>query len=141
MQSLHEIQRQLVEDFGLLETSNEKFDYLISLGQSSPEMSYDRKTETNLVKGCQSNVWFDIRCEDRRLYIEADSDSLIVKGIAALLVRVLSGQDSNEILCADMDFIHEIGLWRQLSTQRGTGLTAMLANIHSAAEKCKEKQE
>jgi len=141
MQSMHEIQKQLVEDLNLLENSNEKFDYLISLGQSLPEMSSVHKTEANLVKGCQSNVWFDIRCEEGRLYIEADSDSLVVKGIAAMLVQVLSGQDAGEILNADMAFIEEIGLWRQLSSQRGNGLTAMLANIRSAAKICKEKQE
>lgn len=140
MPSMHEIQKQLVEDFDLLETSNEKFEYLISLGQTLPEMSPDKKTEVNLVSGCQSNVWFVTRCEKGRLYIEADSDSLIVKGLATMLVQVLSGQDADEILNADTKFIEEIGLWRQLSTQRGTGLTTMLANIHAAAQKCKNQK-
>lgn len=134
---MHEIQKQLVEEFNLLETSNEKFEYLISLGESLPDMSPDKKTEANLVRGCQSNVWFVTRCEEGRLYIEADSDSLIVKGLAMLLIQVLSGQEADDILNADTKFIEEIGLWRRLSTQRGTGLTAMLANIHAAAQKCK----
>jgi len=138
---MHEIQKQLVDNFNQFETNNEKFDYLINLGQSIPEMRSDQKTESNLVAGCQSNVWIDIRCEDYKLYIEADSDSLIVKGIASLLVLVLSGQDASEILNTNMGFIEEIGLWRQLSTQRGTGLTAMLAKIHSAAEKCRDLQK
>jgi arsenate reductase len=140
MQSMQEIQKQLVKDFSFLETGNEKFDYLIDLGQSMPEMGPAKKTEANLVKGCQSNVWFDARCEDGRLHLEADSDSLIVKGLAAMLVQILSGQDASEILNADMSFIEEIGLWRQLSSQRGTGLTAMLAHIRSTAETCQEKQ-
>lgn len=140
MQSMHDKQKQLVEYFNQLETDNEKFEYLISLGQAMPEMSSDHKSETNLVKGCQSNVWFDFRCENGCLFIEADSDSLIVKGIASLLVQVLSGQDVSEILNTEMGFIEEIGLWRQISTQRGNGLTAMLANVHSAAEKCWEMQ-
>jgi len=136
MRTIQEIQKQLIDDFSLLENGNEKFDYLIDLGQSMPELDANQKSEANLVKGCQSSVWFSIQCEDERLYIKADSDSLIVKGIAAMLVQIFSGQKAVDILAADMGFIEQIGLWRQLSSQRGNGLTAMLTHIRASAEVC-----
>lgn len=135
MQTIKEIQTRFIEEFELL-VGAEKFDYLIDLGQSLPEMSSDHKTEANLVKGCQSSVWFSIHCEDERLFIEADSDSLIIKGISAMLVTLYSGQKAQDILATDNNFIEQIGLWRQLSSQRGNGLTAMLSHIHAAAVDC-----
>ncbi len=140
MTSMQETIQQLIDDFNLLQTGNEKFDYLIDLGQSMLEMDTALKNECTLVRGCQSNVWISSHCEDDKLFIQADSDSLIVKGIAAMLVQILSGQPVDEILKADFKFIEEIGLWRQLSSQRGNGLTAMLAHIRFAADQCKYRQ-
>lgn len=140
MRTIQEIQKQLIDDFSLLENGNEKFDYLIDLGQSMPELDTKQKSEANLVKGCQSSVWFYIRCKEDKLFIEADSDSLIVKGIAAVLVQLFSGQKANEILATDIGFIEQIGLWRQLSSQRGNGLTAMLTHIRASAEACSEQK-
>lgn len=129
MATIAEAQAQIVENFSLLGAWDEKYAYLIELGEEMPEMDPALKTEENLVKGCQSSVWFHMQNEGGLLYLEADSDSMIVKGIAALLVQVVSGHHPQEILAMDMNFLDEIGMWRHLSSQRNNGLMAMLKHI------------
>jgi len=90
MKTVAELEAQIIEDFNLLENWEEKYDYLIELGQELPPMD-PTKDEENRVKGCQSSVWFDITCKDGRLYFDADSDSLIVKGLVAILHQLLNG--------------------------------------------------
>ncbi len=87
------------------------------------------KTEENLVKGCQSSVWFDIRCENGKINFDADSDSLIVKGIVAIVDYLYNGQSAEDVLKADLSIFEELGLWQHLSSQRGNGLMAMLAHL------------
>lgn len=138
MKSVAEIEAQFIDDFNQLENWEEKYDYLIELGDSLPEMPAELKTIENLVKGCQSSVWFATRCEDNQLFIEADSDSLIIKGIVAILVQVLSGQPSAEISQADLTMFETLGLWRHLSSQRSNGVTAMMAHLRKSAIDCHE---
>ncbi|HQN68826.1 MAG TPA: SufE family protein [Anaerolineaceae bacterium] len=127
---------QLLEDFNLLENWEEKYDYLIELGFDLDEMPQDLKTEENLVKGCQSSVWFDIRCEDGKIHFAVDSDSLIVKGIVAIIDYLYNGQSAEDVLKADLSIFEELGLWQHLSSQRGNGLMAMLAHLKKAAADC-----
>jgi len=127
---------QLLEDFDLLENWEEKYDYLIELGFDLDEMPQDLKTEENLVKGCQSSVWFDIRCENGKINFDADSDSLIVKGIVAIIDYLYNGQSAENVLKADLSIFEELGLWQHLSSQRGNGLMAMLAHLKKAAADC-----
>lgn len=134
--SIKEQEKALIEDFELLENWEEKYDYLIELGYELPEMSEDLKTEQNLVKGCQSSVWFNIRCENHKVFFEADSDSLIVKGIVAVVDKLFNGQTAEDLLTADLSFFETVGLWRHLSAQRSNGVSAMLAHLKKAATDC-----
>lgn len=136
MPTIAEIEQELIEDFDLLENWEEKYEYLVELGQEMPEMPPDLKTSDRLVQGCQSSVWFDVTCRAGRLYFVADSDSLIVRGIVAVLTRVLNSQTAADVLAADLSFFERLGLWRHLSSQRSNGLTAMLAHLKKAAVDC-----
>ncbi len=138
MKSIAEIQAELIQDFELLESWEEKYDYLIELGQDLPDMDPDLKTEENLVKGCQSSVWFYTHCEEGHLFLEADSDSLIVKGLVALLTLVLSGQPASQYDQTDLSLFESLGFWRHLSSQRSNGLSAMIAHLKMAAKACSE---
>ena len=137
MKTIKEIQQDIIEDFSFLESWDEKYTYLIELGDSMPPMDPANKTEANLVKGCQSSVWFSLRCEDGRVYLEADSDSLIVRGITAILTTIVSGQCAQDLLSMDVQFLDEIGLWKHLSSQRNNGVMAMLGHLKSfVSEHC-----
>lgn len=138
MKAIAEIEAQFINDFNQLENWEEKYDYLIELGDSLPEMTSDQKTPENLVKGCQSSVWFATHCENDHLFISADSDSLIIKGIVAILVQALSGQPAVEIRSADLTMFETLGLWRHLSSQRSNGVTAMMAHLRKNAAECHE---
>ena len=92
-------------------------------------MDEAHKTEENLIKGCQSRVWFHADMQDGLLYFTADSDAIITKGIAGLLIRVFSGQKPADIAKADLHFIDEIGLTQHLSPTRSNGLLAMVKQI------------
>lgn len=136
MKSIAEIEAQFIDDFNQLENWEEKYDYLIELGDSLPEMPAELKTLQNLVKGCQSSVWFASQCKDGKLLLEADSDSMIIKGIVAILVQVLAGQPAADIQQADLTMFETLGLWRHLSSQRSNGVTAMMAHLKQSAAEC-----
>ena len=95
-----------------------------------------QKTEENRVKGCQSSVWFDITCKDGKLYFDADSDSLIVKGLVAILHQLLNGQPAEAFGNVNLSLFETLGFWRHLSSQRSNGLTAMVAHLRAAAAEC-----
>ena len=138
--SIKEIEQALIEDFDMLENWEEKYEYLIELGQDMPAMDPTLKTDDRLVQGCQSSVWFDIHCKEGNLVFSADSDSLIVKGMVAILNEILNGQPAKEVLKADMTFFETLGLWRHISSQRSNGLTAMMGHIKQAAADCLGEQ-
>ena len=107
----------------------DKYAYLIEIGTAMPAMEEQYKTENNLIKGCQSRVWFHAGMQGNLLYFTADSDAIITKGIAGLLVRVFSGQKPEDIAKADLKFIDEIGLTQHLSPTRSNGLLSMVKQI------------
>jgi len=136
MPSMDEIQAEIVEDFSFLPEWDERYAYLIELGQKMPPLPAAYRTEENIVRGCQSTVWLHRECQDGKVLLQSDSDSLIVKGLAALLMKVYSGQPPEDILQADLSFFEETGLNKHLSSQRTNGLRAMIDEIKAFAVKC-----
>ncbi|MCT6869119.1 SufE family protein [Apibacter sp.] len=127
--TISEIQQELINEFNLFDTWEQRYEYVIELGKSLPKMSEKIKTEDKLIKGCQSQVWLDARMENGKLFFEADSDAILPKGIAAILVRIYSGQRFEDILKSDENFIEKIGLQEFLSPTRANGLLAMIKQI------------
>ena len=127
--TIQQKQAEIVDEFSFFDDWQQRYEYLIELGKSLPEMTEEKKTAGKLVKGCQSNVWLDAKIEDDVLKFEADSDAILPKGIAALLVRVYSHQNPTEILSSNEKFIEEIGLQEFLSPTRANGLLAMIKQI------------
>lgn len=127
--TIEEIEREIVDEFSVYEDWMDKYAYLIEIGNELPAMAEQYKTEDNLIKGCQSRVWFYPEMKDGSLYFMADSDAIITKGIASLLVRVFSGQKPEDVAKADLNFIDEIGLTQHLSPTRSNGLLSMIKQI------------
>lgn len=127
--TINEVQEQIIEEFDLFEEPMERYDYLIDIGKKLPDLDERYKIEENVVKGCQSTVWLYGYEENGKVYFEADSNTVITKGIVGLLVRVFSGHLPQEILDADLYFIEKIDLRSHLSSQRSNGLNAMLKQI------------
>ena len=130
---LSETAEELVEDFNLFEDWSDKYEYIISLGKELSAMKKEDKTEENLVKGCQSQVWLVAKEKDGNVFFEADSDAIISKGICALLVRVFNGQPASEIVKNNLDFVEKIGLKEHLSPNRSNGLVAMIKKMKAYA--------
>ena len=141
MPGIQEIQKDLSDDFSLLVNWEEKYEYLIEMGMDMPAMKPENKVDENLVKGCQSSVWFDVQCCDGIMVFEADSDSLVVKGMAAMLYKLLNNQPAKDVLEAELSVFEELGLWRHISSQRSNGLTAMMAHLKAAAVDCLAKED
>lgn len=131
--TINELQDEVIEEFSDFEDWMDKYQMLIDLGNDLEKLDDKYKTQQNLIDGCQSRVWVQCDYVDGKLVFSADSDSLIVKGIIALLVRVLSGQTPKEILDADLYFIDKIGLREHLSPTRSNGLLAMVKQIKAYA--------
>ena len=129
MDTIQEIQAEIVEEFDMFEDWVQKYEYLIDLGKSLPIIKEKYKTQDNLIKGCQSRVWLHANHEKGIIVYTADSDAIITKGIVALLIRVRSNQKSDEIASANPEFINEIGLKEQLSPTRANGLVSMIKEM------------
>ncbi|MCL4145198.1 UNVERIFIED_CONTAM: hypothetical protein GTU68_045353 [Idotea baltica] len=113
-------------EFELFEDQMDKYEYIIDLGKQAGALDEQYKIESNVVKGCQSTVWLHARGEGDFMIFQADSNTVITRGIIAILVRILSGQRAEHILNDDFQFIEKIGLRAHLSSQRSNGLTAMM---------------
>ncbi|MBU46023.1 MAG: Fe-S metabolism protein SufE [Flavobacteriales bacterium] len=113
----------------MLEDWMEKYEYIIELGKALPMIDDKYKTDDNLIKGCQSRVWLRADEQNGKIIYSADSDAIITKGIVAVLIRVLSNQNAEEIATADLAFIDEIGFKEQLSQTRANGLVSMIKEI------------
>ena len=127
--TINEAQDGVIEEFSDFTDWMDKYQLLIDLGNEQQPLDQKYKTEDNLIDGCQSRVWLQADYRDGRIYFTAESDALIVKGIIALLIRVLSGHTPQEILDADLYFIDRIGLKDHLSPTRSNGLLAMVKQI------------
>ncbi len=133
MSSIKAIQEEIVENFSFLPQWDERYAYLIELGQAMPPMPPEYKTDDNIVRGCQSTVWLHQTLENGKVQLMADSDSLIVKGLASLLIQIYSDQPPQAILSDDLFFFEETGLSKHLSSQRANGLMAMIEEIKAFA--------
>ena len=140
--TINEIQDEIIEEFSGLDDWMDKYQLLIDLGNEQEPLDDKYKTEQNLIDGCQSRVWlqadYDKESEDGSqkpgvIHFRAESDALIVKGIVALLIRVLSDHTPQEILDADLYFIDQIGLKEHLSPTRSNGLLAMVKQMRMYA--------
>lgn len=127
--TINEIQDEIIDEFSGLDDWMDKYQLLIDLGNEQEPLDEKYKIESNLIDGCQSRVWLQADYVDGKLNFTAESDALIVKGIVALLIRVLSGHTPQEILDADLYFIEEIGLKEHLSPTRSNGLLAMVKQM------------
>lgn len=133
MKTINELQDEVVEEFSGFDDWMDKYQMLIDLGNDLDTLDNKYKTEQNLIDGCQSRVWLQCDNVDGKLVFTADSDAMIVKGIIALLVQVISGHTPKEILDADLYFIDKIGLREHLSPTRSNGLLAMVKQIKAYA--------
>ncbi len=127
--TINEIQQEIIEEFNDFEDWMDKYQMLIDLGNDLEPLDDKYKTDDNLIDGCQSRVWVQCDYVDGLIQLRAESDALIVKGIIALLIRVLGGHTPKEIIDADLHFIDEIGLSEHLSPTRANGLLAMIKQI------------
>ena len=127
--TINEIQDEIIAEFSDFDDWMDRYQMLIDMGSEQPPLDERYKTEQNLIDGCQSRVWLQADLADGKVQFQAESDALIVKGIVALLVRVLSDHTPQEILDADLYFIDRIGLREHLSPTRSNGLGAMLKQM------------
>ncbi|MGC9374052.1 MAG: SufE family protein [Bacteroidales bacterium] len=127
--TLQERQNEIIEEFSIFDDWMDKYNYLIELSKDLPVIDTKYKTNEYLIEGCQSKVWLYAEMDGDKVIFTADSDAIITKGIAALLVRVLSGLSPKEIMNADLHFIDKIGLQQNLSPTRSNGLLAMVKQM------------
>lgn len=139
--TIGETEKQIMDEFSQFDDWMDKYNYLIELGKSLPLIDEKLKTDQYLISGCQSRVWVSAEMENGKVVFKADSDAVITKGIASLLVRVLSNQPPNEIVNASMDFLDQIGLREHLSPTRSNGLTSMVKQMKLYALVFKTKME
>lgn len=131
--TINERQDEVIEEFQDFDDWMDKYQLLIDLGNEQVPLDEKYKVESNLIDGCQSRVWLQADYEDGKIHFQAESDALIVKGIVALLIRVLNDSTPQEILDADLYFIEQIGLKEHLSPTRSNGLLAMVKQIRMYA--------
>ncbi len=123
------IEQDIVEEFSLFDNWEDKYEYIIDMGKKLPPLNEAYRTEENKIKGCQSQVWMHSELKDGKVYYEADSDAMIVKGLVSMLVRVFSGQKPEDIVNAPVKFIDDIGMTSHLAQTRSNGLRAMLKQM------------
>jgi len=134
MASINELQDEIIAEFEGLDDWMDRYSVIIDMGNAFEPLPESEKTPDNLIDGCQSRVWVTAHLDDEgRMILGADSDAVIVKGIVAMLVRVLSGHTPREILDADLYFIDRIGLHEHLTPTRSNGLLAMIKQIRAYA--------
>lgn len=129
MSTLKEREKEIIDDFSLFDEWSEKYQYIIELGQKLPPLDEKWKTDDRKIKGCQSSVWLHAYERDGKIWFEADSDSVFVKGEIALLINVLSGQPASEIVNTELSFIDAIGLRQHVAVTRANGLAAMIKQM------------
>ncbi|MCD8262578.1 MAG: SufE family protein [Bacteroides sp.] len=137
--SINELQDEVIEEFSSFDDWMDRYQLLIDLGNEEQPLPDQYKTDQNLIEGCQSRVWLHAEYKEGKIWFQAESDALIVKGIIALLIKVLSGHTPDEILAADLYFIDRIGLKEHLSPTRSNGLLSMVKQMRMYALAFKAK--
>ncbi len=131
--SMAQVEAEIVSDFELFDDWTQKYEYIIELGQQLPSLDERYKTDAYKIKGCQSSVWLNAYEKDGLLFFEADSDSTFVKGEIALLIKVLSGRNPEDIIQAELKFIDDIGLRQHIAVTRANGLASMIKQMKAYA--------
>ena len=139
--SINEVQQEIIEEFSIYDDWLDRYQYIVDLGNSLSDFPPEEETDMNLIEGCQSKVWIIASYREGKVYFKAKSDAIIVKGIVALLIRVLSGRTPDEILENELFFIDKIGLTEHLSPTRSNGLVAMVKRMRMFALAFKTKYE
>lgn len=134
------IQDAIIEEFAMFDDWLDKYDYIISLSDSLPEIDPQKRTDKYLIEGCQSRVWVSSEIRDGKMFYSADSDAIITKGIIALLISVMNGRTPEEAANIDLYFIDAIGLGENLSPTRSNGLRAMIAQMKLDAKVFAQKK-
>jgi cysteine desulfuration protein SufE len=127
--TIEQVQNEIVEEFSVYTDWMDKYGYLIELGNDLQNLDPKEKTDQYLIKGCQSRVWLIAEMQDGKIIFRGESDAVIVKGLVALLLRVVSGRTPKELLENDLHFIDDLGLKQHLSPTRSNGLLAMVKQI------------
>ena len=131
--TIAEIENEIVEEFSLFDSWDDKYEYIIDLGKKLPPLAQQYKIDENKVRGCQSTVYLIANHKDGKILYEAESDAVIVKGLISMLIRVLSGQPADAIIEAKLDFVKEIGMMTHLAQTRSNGLLAMIKQMKNYA--------
>jgi cysteine desulfuration protein SufE len=139
--TIRDTEREIVEEFALFDSWDDKYEYIIDLGKKLPVLAQEHKKDENKVRGCQSTVWLVASLKDGKVFFEADSDAVIVKGLISMLIRVLSGRTPDEILEAPLQFINEIGMTTHLAQTRSNGLLSMVKQMKNYALAFKVKMQ
>ncbi|WKK65949.1 SufE family protein [Lutimonas zeaxanthinifaciens] len=137
--TIKEIQEEIIEDFDMFDDWMQRYEFIIENGKELPKIEENKKSEDNLIKGCQSKVWLHADYENGKLRFSADSDAILTKGIISLLLKVYNEQTPDDILQTDPFFIDEIGLKEHLSPTRANGLLSMVKQIKLLALAYKSK--
>jgi len=127
--TIEEVQQEIVDEFSMFEDWMDKYAYLIELGNDLPELDAKDKSDQHIIKGCQSRVWLVAELQDGKIHFRGESDAVIVKGLVALLLRVVSGRTPGELINNELHFIDDLGLKQHLSPTRSNGLLAMVKQI------------
>lgn len=131
--TVEEIEEDIIDEFSLFDSWEEKYEYIIDLGKKLEPLDDKYKIGENIIKGCQSTVWLTSEFKDGKVFFKADSDAVIVKGLVSMLIKVLSGHEPDKILEAKLNFIREIGMMTHLAQTRSNGLLAMVKQIKNYA--------
>lgn len=131
--TIQEIEKEIVEEFSLFDSWDDKYEYIIDLGKKLSPLEDQYKKEENKVRGCQSTVWLVSDYKAGKLFYKAESDAVIVKGLISMLIRVLSGQAPDDIVNARLDFLREIGMMTHLAQTRSNGLLSMVKQMKNYA--------
>jgi cysteine desulfuration protein SufE len=142
LKNINEIQEEIIEEFEVFDDWMDKYNYLIELGRDLPVIDPKYKTDEYLIHGCQSKVWLHAEYKNGIINFTADSNAIIVKGIIALLIRILSGRKPEEIMNVDLYFINKTGLRQNLSPTRSNGLVAFIKQmkLYAVAYNMKDKK-
>ncbi len=130
---IEEVEKEIVEEFSLFDSWDDKYEYIIDLGKKLALLEDKYKVDENRVRGCQSTVYLVADYREGRVYYKAESDAVIVKGLISMLIRVLSGQRPDDIVNAQLNFIREIGMMTHLAQTRSNGLLAMVKQMKNFA--------
>jgi len=133
LSAVEDEKQKIVEEFSLFDSWLDRYEYIIELGKKLDGIAPEKRTSQYRVTGCQSQVWIDAKRQDGRIFYEADSDAMIVRGLIALLLRVYSGRAPEDILATSPQFLEKIELGSHLSGNRANGLVAMVKRIHDYA--------